>query len=62
MEKKDKRLRLIVNFKNNELERKMYKYITSLEITSENKEAIVNLGRQRWKIENKGFKEQKSDV
>ena len=39
-----------------------FSYITSLEITSENKEAIVNLGRQRWKIENKGFKEQKSDV
>ena len=27
MEKKDKRLRLIVNFKNNELETKMYKFI-----------------------------------
>ena len=39
-----------------------FSYITSLEITSENKEAIVNLGRQRWKIENKGFKEQKYDV
>lgn len=39
-----------------------FSYITSLEITSENKEAIVNLGRQRWKIENKGFKEQKSAV
>ena len=39
-----------------------FSYITSLEITSENKEAIVNLGRQRWKIENKGFKEQKSEV
>ena len=39
-----------------------FSYITSLKITSENKEDIVKLGRQRWKIENKGFKEQKSDV
>lgn len=48
------------NEKNNNVTN--FSYITSLEITSENKEAIVNLGRQRWKIENKGFKEQKSDV
>ena len=39
-----------------------FSYITSLEINSKNKEAIIKLGRQRWKIENKGFKEQKSDV
>lgn len=39
-----------------------FTYITSLEITSKNKENIVSLGRHRWKIENKGFKEQKSDV
>lgn len=39
-----------------------FTYITSLEITSKNKEGIVCLGRHRWKIENKGFKEQKSDV
>ena len=39
-----------------------FSYITSLKITTENKEKILLLGRQRWKIENKGFKEQKSDV
>lgn len=39
-----------------------FSYITSLKITSKNKEDIVNLGRRRWKIENKGFKEQKSDI
>lgn len=39
-----------------------FSYVTSLKITSENKEEIVLLGRGRWKIENKGFKEQKSDV
>ena len=27
-----------------------------------NKEEIILLGRGRWKIENKGFKEQKSDI
>lgn len=39
-----------------------FSYVTSLEITSKNKSEIVSLGRRRWKIENKGFKEQKSDV
>ena len=39
-----------------------FSFITSLEITDENKESIVQLGRRRWKIENKGFKEQKSDI
>ena len=39
-----------------------FSYVTSLTITSKNKEEIVDLGRRRWKIENKGFKEQKSDV
>ena len=37
-------------------------YITSLTITSKNKQDIISLGRNRWKIENKGFKEQKSDI
>ena len=41
---------------------KNFSYITSLEIKKDNKEDIVLLGRRRWKIENKGFKEQKSDV
>ena len=41
---------------------KNFSYITSLEIKNENKEDIVLLGRRRWKIENKGFKEQKSDI
>ena len=39
-----------------------FSYVTSLPINSKNKEDIINLGRRRWKIENKGFKEQKSDV
>ncbi len=39
-----------------------FSYITSLKITSGNKDKIILLGRRRWKIENKGFKEQKSDV
>lgn len=41
---------------------KNFSYITSLEIKKNNKENIILLGRRRWKIENKGFKEQKSDV
>lgn len=39
-----------------------FSFVTSLKITKKNKELIVNLGRRRWKIENKGFKEQKSDI
>ena len=39
-----------------------FSYVTSLIVNSKNKEDIINLGRRRWKIENKGFKEQKSDV
>lgn len=42
--------------------KKNFSYVTSLKLTSKNKEEIVSLGRRRWKIENKGFKEQKSDV
>lgn len=41
---------------------KNFSYITSLEIRNDNKEDIVLLGRRRWKIENKGFKKQKSDI
>ena len=41
---------------------KNFSYITSLEIQNDNKENIILLGRRRWKIENKGFKEQKSDI
>lgn len=39
-----------------------FSYVTSLKITSKIKAEIILLGRRRWKIENKGFKEQKSDV
>lgn len=39
-----------------------FSYITSLEINNKNKEKIIILGRKRWKIENKGFREQKSGV
>lgn len=41
---------------------KNFSHITSLEIQNDNKENIILLGRRRWKIENKGFKEQKSDI
>ena len=41
---------------------KNFSYVTSLKITKKNKREIVLLGRRRWKIENKGFKEQKSDI
>lgn len=47
-------------FNNNKITN--FSYITSLKITNQNKEYIIALGRKRWKIENKGFKEQKSDV
>lgn len=43
-------------------EKTNFTYITNLKITKKNKEEIVALGRKRWKIENKGFKEQKSGV
>ena len=39
-----------------------FSYVTSFNVNSKNKENIVTLGRRRWKIENKGFKEQKSEV
>lgn len=39
-----------------------FSYVTSLTINKKNKESIILLGRRRWKIENKGFKEQKSDI
>ena len=38
------------------------KVIYILKNHPKNKEDIINLGRRRWKIENKSFKEQKSDV
>ena len=51
-----------LNEENGEVTNKNFSYVTSLKITSKNKEDIVILGRRRWKIENKGFKEQKSDI
>ena len=39
-----------------------FSFVTSLHITSKNKIDLILLGRKRWKIENKGFKEQKSDI
>lgn len=39
-----------------------FSFVTSLPLNSKNKKDIINLGRRRWKIENKGFKEQKSEV
>ena len=37
-------------------------FITSIIVNNKNKEALIALGRKRWKIENKGFKDQKSGV
>lgn len=51
-----------INEETGEITKTNFSYITSLKITKQNKEKIVQLGRCRWKIENKGFKEQKSDV
>ena len=39
-----------------------FTYITSLKITNANYAEIVLFGRRRWKIENQGFKDQKSRV
>ena len=52
----------IINKDTGEVTITNFSYVTSLNITSKNKEEIISLGRGRWKIENKGFKEQKSDV
>lgn len=52
----------IINEEAGKVTTKNFSYITSLKITNKNKEKIVQLGRKRWIIENKGFKEQKSDV
>lgn len=45
---------------NNKLSK--FAFVTSLKITSKNKKDIGWLGRQRWKIENMGFKVQKDTV
>ncbi len=39
-----------------------FMFVTSLRITKNNCEEIVIVGRRRWKIENQGFKAQKSRV
>ena len=52
----------IINEETGEITKTNFSYVTSLKIINKNKEKIVQLGRRRWKIENKGFKEQKSDV
>ena len=37
-----------------------FNYITNLNVTNNNIEEIVRIGRKRWKIENEGFNEQKN--
>ena len=37
-----------------------FNYITNLNVTNNNIEEIVKMGRKRWKIENEGFNEQKN--
>lgn len=51
-----------LNEKTGEITSTSFSFVTSLKITNKNKEQLVLLGRRRWKIENKGFKEQKSDI
>ena len=51
-----------LNEKTGEITSTNFSFVTSLKITNKNKEQLVLLGRRRWKIENKGFKEQKSDI
>ena len=46
----------------NNLDSTSFMFITSLRITKTNYEDIVQIGRKRWKIENQGFKAQKSKV
>jgi len=38
----------------------IFKYITNLKVTNDNIKSIIFLGRQRWRIENEGFNEQKN--
>jgi len=40
----------------------VFVYVTSIRITKGNHQEIVAFGRMRWRIENQGFKEQKSRV
>ncbi len=44
------------------LKENSFMFITSIQITKSNYEEIVLFGRRRWKIENQGFKAQKSKV
>ena len=37
-----------------------FNYITNLNVTNNNIEEVVRMGRKRWKIENEGFNEQKN--
>ena len=39
--------------------KRQFQWIVSLRVTEKNKEELVYYGRQRWRIENEGFKEQK---
>ncbi len=40
----------------------VFNYVTDLNVSNNNIEKIVALGRKRWKIENKGFNEQKNGI
>ena len=53
--KRDKEANVIKYYE----EEKEYMWIVSFEITEKNRKEIIYYGRQRWKIENEGFKEQK---
>ncbi len=44
------------------LKENSFMFITSIQITKSNYEEIVLFGRRRWKIENQGFKAQKSKI
>lgn len=53
---------IVINEETAKIEVTNFSHVMSLIIYSENKENIVTLGHIRWKIENKGFKEQESEV
>ena len=41
---------------------KIFTYITSLDVNDDNIVEIIDLGRNRWKIENQGFNIQKNNI
>lgn len=53
-------VRFIETSENVEDKDKIFTYITNLEVDDHNIKKIIHMGRQRWKIENQGFNNQKN--